>query len=80
MSTPARGTTRSPASWSDQARRISHLAVLEGRRLAGIVNIGDVVKYNLDEAKVEFESLRDYVLADHCAEPAAAPTTCQGAS
>jgi hypothetical protein len=27
------------------------------------VSIGDVVKYRLDEAKLEVESLRDYVLA-----------------
>jgi len=31
--------------------------------LAGIVSIGDVVKFRLDEAKLEVESMRDYVLA-----------------
>ena len=45
------------------AHRIRHLPVLEDGRLAGIVSIGDVVKYRLDEAKLEVESLRDYVLA-----------------
>jgi len=43
--------------------RIRHLPVLEDGKLAGIVSIGDVVKYRLDEAKLEVESLRDYVLA-----------------
>jgi len=43
--------------------RIRHLPVLEDGRLVGIVSIGDVVKYRLDEAKLEVESLRDYVLA-----------------
>jgi CBS domain-containing protein len=43
--------------------RIRHLPVLEDGALAGIVSIGDVVKYRLDEAKLEVESLRDYVLA-----------------
>jgi CBS domain-containing protein len=45
------------------AHRFRHLPVLEDGRLAGIVSIGDVVKYRLDEAKLEVESLRDYVLA-----------------
>ena len=43
--------------------RIRHLPVLDQGRLAGIVSIGDVVKYRLDEAKLEVDSLRDYVLA-----------------
>ena len=42
--------------------RIRHLPVLEDSKLAGIVSIGDVVKYRLDEAKLEVESLRDYVM------------------
>jgi CBS domain-containing protein len=43
--------------------RVRHLPVLDDGKLAGIVSIGDVVKYRLDEAKLEVESLRDYVLA-----------------
>jgi len=43
--------------------RIRHLPVLEEGKLVGIVSIGDVVKYRLDEAKLEVDSLRDYVLA-----------------
>ena len=45
------------------ARRVRHLPVVEDGRLIGIVSIGDVVKYRLDETKLEVESLRDYVLA-----------------
>ncbi len=43
--------------------RVRHLPVLDDGKLAGIVSIGDVVKFRLDEAKLEVESLRDYVLA-----------------
>jgi CBS domain-containing protein len=45
------------------ARRVRHLPVLDDGRLAGIISIGDVVKYRLDETKLEVDSLRDYVLA-----------------
>jgi len=45
------------------ARRVRHLPVLAAGRLAGIVSIGDVVKYRLDEAALEVDSLREYVLA-----------------
>ncbi len=45
------------------ALRVRHLPVLDDGKLVGIVSIGDVVKYRLDEAKLEVESLRDYVLA-----------------
>ena len=46
-------------------RRIRHLPVLDNGRLAGMISIGDVVKYRLDEAKLEVDSLREYVLAAH---------------
>lgn len=45
------------------ARRVRHLPVLDGGRLIGIVSIGDVVKHRLDEAALEVDSLREYVLA-----------------
>lgn len=45
------------------ARRVRHLPVLEDDRLVGIVSIGDVVKQRLDEAALEVDSLRQYVLA-----------------
>ena len=46
-------------------RRIRHLPVLDDGRLSGMISIGDVVKYRLDEAKLEVDSLREYVLAAH---------------
>ena len=45
------------------ARRVRHLPVLDGGRLIGIISIGDVVKHRLDEAALEVDSLREYVLA-----------------
>ncbi len=44
-------------------RRVRHLPVVEDGRLHGIVSIGDVVKSRLDEAALEVDSLRQYVLA-----------------
>jgi CBS domain-containing protein len=42
-------------------RRIRHLPVVEGGRLAGIVSIGDVVKNRLDEVESEASSLRQFI-------------------
>ncbi|HYH36747.1 MAG TPA: CBS domain-containing protein [Azospirillum sp.] len=42
-------------------RRIRHLPVMDGPRLAGLISIGDVVKARLDDAELEVESLRGYV-------------------
>lgn len=42
-------------------RRIRHLPVMDGERLAGVISIGDVVKARLDDAELEVESLRGYV-------------------
>lgn len=42
-------------------RRIRHLPVMDGDRLAGLISIGDVVKARLDDADLEVESLRGYV-------------------
>lgn len=45
-------------------RRVRHLPVIDGdNRLRGIVTIGDIVKNRLDEATMEVDSLRDYVMA-----------------
>jgi len=45
-------------------RRIRHLPVVGGDgRLLGIVTIGDVVKSRLDEADMEVDNLRHYVVA-----------------
>ena len=42
-------------------RRIRHLPVDDGGRLAGLVSIGDVVKYRLMEIETEAASLRAYI-------------------
>jgi len=42
-------------------RRIRHLPVMRDGRLAGVVSIGDVVKYRLDEMEQETEALREYI-------------------
>lgn len=44
-------------------RRIRHLPVLQGRQLAGVVSIGDIVKCQIAEATQEAESLRTYITA-----------------
>ena len=43
--------------------RMRHLPVIVEGRLAGIVSIGDVVKYRLDELELEANVLRDAFLA-----------------
>ena len=44
---------------------VRHLPVVDGGRLAGIVSIGDVVKYRLDELELEANVLRDTLIATH---------------
>lgn len=41
--------------------KFRHLPVLEQGRLVGIVSIGDVVKYRLQEMEQEQSALRDYI-------------------
>ncbi|QEX24130.1 inosine-5-monophosphate dehydrogenase [Hypericibacter adhaerens] len=43
------------------AQRIRHLPVVEQGKLCGIVSIGDVVKYRLEEVEFEAGALREYV-------------------
>jgi CBS domain-containing protein len=42
-------------------RRCRHLPVLEDGKLAGIVSIGDVVKYRLEELEHEHRAMREYI-------------------
>jgi CBS domain-containing protein len=42
-------------------RRIRHLPVVEDDRLVGIVSIGDVVKWRIDELATQAEQLEGYV-------------------
>ncbi len=45
--------------------RVRQLPVVEDGKLRGIVSIGDVVKYRLDELELEANILRDAFLARH---------------
>ncbi len=44
-------------------RRIRHLPVVRDGRLAGIISIGDLVKYKINEAQAEAEGLKAYIAA-----------------
>lgn len=41
--------------------KFRHVPVIERDRIAGIVSIGDVVKFRLEEMERESEALRDYI-------------------
>jgi CBS domain-containing protein len=43
--------------------RLRHLVVLEDRRIAGVISVGDLVKHRLEELETEAGVLRDYVAA-----------------
>jgi CBS domain-containing protein len=45
--------------------RVRHLPVVDGGRLAGIISIGDVVKYRLDELELEANVLRETLIVSH---------------
>lgn len=42
-------------------RRIRHLPVVVGGKLAGLVSIGDLVKYRMDKIEQEAKAMRDYI-------------------
>lgn len=42
--------------------KFRHVPVLDGERLAGVISIGDVVKYRLGEVEAESNAMRDYIL------------------
>ena len=43
--------------------RVRHMPVLRDGELAGIISIGDVVKYRLDDLELETNILRDAYIA-----------------
>ena len=44
-------------------RRVRHLPVKQGAQLVGIISIGDVLKYRLNELELEANVMRDYAVA-----------------
>ncbi|KRB42646.1 CBS domain-containing protein [Phenylobacterium sp. Root700] len=44
-------------------RRIRHLPVCQNERLVGIVSIGDLVKWKIDEVETEADGLKAYIAA-----------------
>jgi CBS domain-containing protein len=44
-------------------RRICHLPVMKDGQLVGIVSVGDIVKYRLEELEMESNVLRDLAVA-----------------
>jgi IMP dehydrogenase len=42
-------------------RRIRHLPVVDGGKVAGIVSIGDVVKFQSRQQSFEIQFLHDYI-------------------
>ncbi|HEY8089753.1 MAG TPA: CBS domain-containing protein [Polyangiaceae bacterium] len=43
-------------------RRVRHLPVVVGRRVVGLVSIGDLVRWTIEERKTEVAQLQDYVM------------------
>ena len=41
--------------------KFRHLPVLDGERVVGLISIGDVVKWRVQEYEAEQEALRDYI-------------------
>jgi CBS domain-containing protein len=49
------------------AHRHRHLVVCDGARLVGVLSVGDLVKYRLEQLETETGVLRDYVAARRAA-------------
>ncbi len=43
------------------AHRFRHMPVVENGRLTGLVSIGDVVKWHVEEIETEHKALREYI-------------------
>ena len=61
--TVSRDTAIADAMATMTDRRIRHLPVLDDEQLVGIVSIGDLVKYRIEEAEFEARSMREYITA-----------------
>lgn len=44
------------------AAKFRHMPIVEDGRLVGIISIGDVVKYRIEEVEREAGAMRDYIL------------------
>ena len=56
----------------DSMRRMTehrqrHLVVMDGARLVGLLSVGDIIKYRLEQLELETGVLRDYVAAQRAA-------------
>ncbi|MGE5558666.1 MAG: CBS domain-containing protein [Bacillota bacterium] len=45
--------------------RIRHLPIIDDGHLTGLISIGDVVKYLLDEKEMENKYMRDYISGEY---------------
>lgn len=61
--TCSRGATINEMMAIMTERRIRHIPIVEEGQLYGLVSIGDVVKYRIEETEREAEALRDYIHA-----------------
>lgn len=65
VTTCARSTTTDEVMATMTERRIRHVPVVDGDRLVGIVSIGDVVKWRMDELAEDAERLQEYVTGSY---------------
>jgi CBS domain-containing protein len=42
-------------------KKIRHILIMEGKKLLGIVSIGDVVKHLINKIEEENKNLKDYI-------------------
>jgi CBS domain-containing protein len=49
------------------SERVRHLVVRDGGRMIGVLSVGDMVKYRLEQLETETAVLRDYVAAHRAA-------------